>query len=167
MLKAGIHSGSKVLEVGTGSGSLSMALAQAVAPSGHVHTFDRREDLPKNAKKNIARAGLGDYITFHQRQASEAFPEKGFDAVVLDIPEPWDEVEVVKEALNGSGRLVSLNPTFNQIEKMAGALIRHGFIQIECHELLQRPILARVGKTRPVQRMVSHTEFLLFAIRPA
>ena len=167
MIKAGIHSGSKVLEVGTGSGSLTMALAQAVAPAGRVFTFDRRTDLPKNAVKNVTRAGLSAYVTFCQRQAGEAFPEKEFDAVVLDIPQPWEEVAVVKEALKGSGRLVSLNPTFNQIETMAEALRANGFIAVECHELLQRPILARGGKTRPVQRMVSHTEFLLFAIRPA
>ncbi|MDD5216946.1 MAG: tRNA (adenine-N1)-methyltransferase [Candidatus Omnitrophica bacterium] len=167
MIKSGIASGSKVLEVGTGSGSLTMALAQAVAPTGHVHTFDRRTDLPQNAVRNIARAGLNAYVTFHQREAAEPFPEKGFDAVILDIPTPWEEVDVVKEALAGGGHLVSLNPTFNQIETMAEALRTRGFIQVECCELLQRPILARAGKTRPVQRMVSHTEFLLFAIRPA
>ena len=56
---------------------------------------------------------------------------------------------VVKEALKGGGRLVSLNPTFNQIEKMAEALRQHGFIRVEAVELLERPILAREGKTRP------------------
>lgn len=167
IMKAGIRSGSKVLEIGTGSGSLTMALAQSVAPDGCVHTFDRREDLPKNAVKNVSKAGLTDYVKFHQRQSGEAFGEGDFDAVVLDIPTPWEEVEVVKKALCGGGRLVSLNPTYNQIENMAETLRRFGFVQVECCELLQRAILAREGKTRPVQRMVSHTEFLLFAIRPA
>ena len=167
MMKAGIRTGTKVLEVGTGSGSLTMALATAVAPSGQVHTFDRRTDLPKNAHKNVTRAGLKDYVTFHQRQSGEPFPEKGFNAVVLDIPQPWEEVAVVKDALNTGGWLVSLNPTFNQIERMAEALRAAGFIRVECLELLERPILARAGKTRPVQRMVSHTEFILFATKVA
>jgi tRNA (adenine57-N1/adenine58-N1)-methyltransferase len=167
MMKAGIGPGSKVLEVGTGSGSLTMALASTVAPAGRVFTFDRRTDLPANAVKNVTRAGLADYVSFCQRQAGEPFPEKNFDAAILDIPTPWEEVAVVKEALKGGGHLVSLNPTFNQIETMAEALRANGFLSVECHELLQRPILARGGKTRPVQRMVSHTEFLLFAIRPA
>lgn len=167
IMKAGIHSGSKVMEIGTGSGSLTMALAQAVAPAGHVFTYDRRDDLPKNAHKNIARAGLGDHVTFCQRQAMEPFPEKDFDAVILDIPQPWDEVQVVKQALKPGGRLVSLNPTFNQIEKMAETLREHGFILVEARELLEREILARGGKTRPVQRMVGHTEFMLFAVWPA
>ena len=55
--------------------------------------------------------------------------------------------------------------TLAQIEKMAEALRREGFIRVESLELLEREILAREGKTRPVQRMVSHTEFLVFGIR--
>lgn len=167
IMKAGIHNGSKVLEIGTGSGSLTMALAQAVAPGGHVFSYDRREDLPKNAYKNVARAGLGSYVTFRQRQATEPFTESGFDAVILDIPQPWEEVTAVKAALKGGGRLVSLNPTFNQIEKMAETLREQGFILVEARELLEREILARGGKTRPVQRMIGHTEFMLFAVCPA
>ncbi len=166
ILKAGVRSGSKVLEIGTGSGSLTMALAAAVAPSGRVFTYDRRTDLPKNAIKNVTRAGLDPYVSFEQRTAGEPLPENGFDAAILDIPTPWEEVPVVKEALKSGGRIVSLNPTFNQIERMAEALRAQGFILVECVELLLRPILAREGKTRPVQRMVSHTEFLLFGVRP-
>lgn len=167
IMKAGIHSGSKVMEIGTGSGSLTMALAQAVAPNGHVFSYDRREDLPKNAYKNIQRAGLNGFVTFCQRVAAEPFAEKDFDAVTLDIPQPWEEVAVVKQALKPGGRLVSLNPTFNQIEKMAEALREQGFILVEARELLEREILARAGKTRPVQRMIGHTEFMLFAVRTA
>lgn len=167
IMKTGIRHGAKVLEIGTGSGSLTMALAQAVAPTGHVWTYDRRTDLPRNAVRNVTRAGLVAFVSFGQRLAGEPLPEKEFDAAVLDIPTPWEEVTVVKEALKPGGRIVSLNPTFNQIERMAEALRREGFILVESLELLERPILAREGKTRPVQRMVSHTEFLVFAVRPA
>ncbi|HOE68359.1 MAG TPA: tRNA (adenine-N1)-methyltransferase [Candidatus Omnitrophota bacterium] len=166
IMKAGITTGSRVIEVGTGSGSLTMALAQTVAPNGHVYTYDRRTDLPKNARRNVARAGLTPFVTFKQRQAMDPFEETGVDAMILDIPQPWDEVEQIRKALRGGGRVVSLNPTFNQIEKMAEALRAGGFILVEARELLEREILARGGKTRPVQRMIGHTEFMLFAVRP-
>ncbi len=165
LLKAGIHAGSKVLEIGTGSGALSLILAQAVRPTGRLFTFDRREDFMELAKKNLRRARLLDGVSFGKREAKEPISEKGFDAAILDIPTPWEEVEVVKEALHGSGTLVSLNPTYNQIEQMAEALRAAGFIRVESCEILLRPILARAGKTRPVQRMVSHTEFLVFATK--
>jgi len=166
IMRTGIGSGAKVLEIGTGSGSLTLALASAVRPDGHVHTFDRRSDLPKNAEKNLSRANLLEYVTFHQRSAGEPFAwEQFFDVVILDIPTPWEEVEPVKAALKGGGHVVSLNPCYNQVERMAEALRAHGFIRVDCLEILERPILAREGKTRPVQRMVSHTEFLLFGTK--
>jgi len=165
LMRAGIAAGKKVLEVGTGSGILTGALARAVAPTGKIHTYDRREDFIELAKKNLGRLGLLDFIRFNKREAQEPFTEKGFDAAILDIPTPWEEIEHVKEALNGGGTLISLNPTFNQIEKAAEALRKAGFIRVEACELLERPILAREGKTRPVQRMVSHTEFIVSAVR--
>ena len=166
IMRAGVVPGAQVLEVGTGSGSLTMALAGAVGPSGHVTTYDRRTDLPKNAVKNINRAGLQDRVSFQQRVAGEAVEKKNFyDVAILDIPTPWEEVEVVKEALKGGGSVVMLNPTFNQIERSAEALKQHGFIRVRSVELLERELLAREGKTRPVQRMVSHTEFLVFGTK--
>lgn len=165
LMKAGIQAGSKILEIGTGSGALTLILARAVQPTGKVFTFDRREDFMELAKKNLRRAKLLDFVSFHQRQAGEAIPEKDFDAVILDIPTPWEEIEAVLPALKGGGNFVSLNPTYNQIERTAEALRRAGLIRIESCEILLRSILAREGKTRPVQRMVSHTEFLLFGTK--
>lgn len=165
LLKAGISSGTKALEIGTGSGALALILAAAVRPTGKIFTYDRREDFLELAKKNLKRAKLLEWVSLEKREAKEPFLEKDFDAAILDIPTPWEEVQTVREALRGGGILVSLNPTFNQIEEMAEALRAAGFIRIESCEILLRPLLARRGKTRPVQRMVSHTEFLLFATK--
>ena len=165
LMRAGILPGAKVLEVGTGSGALTTVLAGAVAPNGRVHTFDRREDFLKLAEKNVKRAGLLEQVSFHLRQPGEPFGEKDFDAAILDIPTPWEETQVVRESLRGGGTFMSLNPTYNQIEQAAEALRAAGFLRVEACEILLRPILARQGKTRPVQRMVSHTEFLVSGTR--
>lgn len=165
LLKAGVVPGAKILEIGTGSGALTLTLAQAIGPSGKVFTYDRRDDFLELAKKNLRRAKLLERVSFQKREAQEPIPEKDFGAAILDIPTPWEEVPLVRESLRGGGVLVSLNPTYNQIERTASALREAGFIRIESCEILLRPLLAREGKTRPVQRMVSHTEFLLFATK--
>lgn len=166
MMKCGIRTGSRVVEIGVGSGSLTTALASQVAPSGMVYSHDIREDFLKLAEGNLKKTRLNQYVSFIKREAHEPFVENEVDAIVLDVPEPWHEVENIKTSLKSGGRLASLNPTYNQIEQMSGALKAAGFVMIEAQEILVRGILARVGKTRPEQRMVSHTEFILYALKP-
>jgi len=164
-VKLSIHSGKKILEIGTGSGALTLFLAHQVAPTGKICTYDLRTDLPANAVRNIERSDLQAVVEFNHRQKGDPFPENAFDSVILDIPTPWEEVELVKKALKGGGRLCSLNPTINQVERMAETLRDHGFINVEAVELLERKILARAGKSRPEMRMIGHTEYMLFATK--
>ena len=167
LMKLGIRSGSRVLEVGTGSGSLTTALASQVAPGGKIISYDVREDFQKLAERNLKRAKLLDYVELKKREGHEPFEDREMDAIVTDTPEPWHEVENIKLSLKNGGRIAALNPTYNQNEKKAEALGNSGFFIIEAMEILVRGILARPGKTRPEQRMVSHTEFILFAVKPA
>ena len=167
MMKLGIKSGSRVIEIGTGSGAMTLALANQVAPEGKVFTYDLREDFQEIARNNLRKARLLPFVEFRKREANELFTDQEADAVVSDVPEPWREMDSIKASLKSGGRLAALNPTYNQIEKMSGALAEAGFIMIEAIEVLVRGILARPGKTRPEQRMVSHTEFILFAVKPA
>lgn len=167
LMKLGIRSGSQVIEIGTGSGSLTLALASQVAPEGKVYTYDRREDFQKLAEANLKKAKLLPFVEFYKRTEHEPFLQTEVDAIVSDVPEPWHEAEAIKASLKNGGRLAALNPTYNQIEKAAEAFEQAGLIQVEAMEVLVRGILVRSGKTRPEQRMVSHTEFIVFAVKSA
>lgn len=162
IMKTGIKSGMRVIECGAGSGSLTIALANAVAPGGRVFTYDRSERFLENAKRNVEAAGYGYVVEFKLREAGDGFDETGVDVVVLDLPSPWDGIPAAARALRGGGRIASLSPTYNQVEKAAGILDSHGFVFLQTVEVLVRHIRVAYGKTRPEERMVSHTGFLTF-----
>ncbi len=162
LLKTGVHSGSRVIECGVGSGVLTMALSNAVSPDGRIYSYDRREDFLDNAKKNLTEAGFGGLVEFKLRDAKDGFDETDVDVVILDLPSPWEGVPSAAAAIRGGGRIASLSPTFNQVEKTVGCLNDEGFIHVETLEIFVRKLLVRPGKTRPFERMVSHTGFLTF-----
>lgn len=162
ILKTGIGPGMRVIECGAGSGSLTIALANAVAPSGMVYTYDRSEKFMENARKNVQNAGFAPFVEFKLREASDGYDEVDVGVVILDLPSPWDGIASASRALRGGGRIASLSPTYNQVEKCVEVLGEEGFVLIETVEVLVRNIRVSTGKTRPMDRMVSHTGFLTF-----
>ena len=160
-LKLGLGPGMKVLEAGTGSGALTIFLANLVRPDGHVYTYEVRREFIRLAKRNVGKAGLSDYVTFVEGDARDADME--VDALVLDVPDPWDFLEMADRCLKGSGGFASVLPTIDQAEKLVSALKEHSFTDVSCYELLARRWEARIGMSRPSSRMVGHTAFLVFA----
>jgi tRNA (adenine57-N1/adenine58-N1)-methyltransferase len=161
-IRTGLTSGSRVLEVGTGSGGLTTYLASIVRPTGHVYTFDVNPKFSAIAKKNIKKANLSDFVTFHDHTQFQEANCGEVDIVVVDIGDPWTMIEKTYESLRSSGTLVAICPTMNQLEKMSAALTEFDFVYLDSTELMIRNIEARVGKTRPAMRMIGHTTYLIF-----
>ncbi len=163
LLETGIGAGSKVLEVGSGSGALTVILARAVGKEGVVYSFERREEFLNNARENVRRLGLDDSVKFyHKDPVEEGFGIEPVDAAIVDVPEPWTLVKPVWDVLKGGGFWASLSPTIEQVQRTWEELQGY-FTRLKCVEILEREILVRPRKTRPKERMVSHTGYLLFA----
>ncbi|EDQ85454.1 uncharacterized protein MONBRDRAFT_34220, partial [Monosiga brevicollis MX1] len=82
--------GSRVLETGTGSGSLTHALARAVGPQGRVFSFDFHQQRVEIARDEFARHGLTNVQVAH---ADATMPDawglhEEVDAVFFDLPKP-------------------------------------------------------------------------------
>lgn len=152
----GIHSGSRVVEAGTGSGILSMFLANIVAPEKIV-SYEIREDFAEIARKNFERSGL-DNIGIKVKNIYEGIDEKDLDLIMLDLPEPWRVVEHAKKSLNAGAFIVSYSPSIEQSKKFCDEL--DGFM----HETIE--CIVRnwdMDVVRPYSRMLAHTGFITFA----
>lgn len=163
LIQLGVSSGSRVAEAGTGSGALTMALAEAVRPGGKVYTYEIVEKHMRTAQGNIERAGLLPYVEMKVGNVTEGIPERDLDAVVLDMSTPWLVIGHVWEALAGSGVFLSFSPTIEQVMKTVGELHRLPFIEIETVELILRRITVAPDKTRPETLMIGHSGYLTTA----
>ncbi|MFQ5497356.1 MAG: tRNA (adenine-N1)-methyltransferase [Nitrosopumilus sp.] len=163
--RAGIGNGQKILEIGTGSGSLTSFVASIVKPRGHVYTFDVDENFMKIAEKNIKRAGVSKYVTQHNLDLKTAkkMPLEDMDVALIDLGDPWIVIPQVRQMLKGSGSIFAICPTMNQLEKLTMALVENEFTDIESTEHIIRNIEAREGKTRHSFQGIGHTTYLCFA----
>lgn len=162
-----IGPGKRVLEVGSGSGATTIALAYWCGEEGEVLTFERREDFFNLARRNVEAAGLSSRVRFHHQDLAEEPPVlvEPVDAVLVDVPEPWTLVPVLCDVLVPGGTWVSLSPTVEQAERTVRALGEHGFVRVRTVEILERDWLMRERKSRPVQQMVAFTGFLTRAFK--
>ena len=161
--RTGLKNGSRVLEVGTGSGALATFLASIVKPEGHIYSFDVNPEFMEIAKRNLRKAGMSEYVTIYQHDPHQGVDIRNADVATVDLGDPWTVVDQVHDALRGGGAFVAICPTMNQIEKTATQLKKSGYADIDCVELMIRNIEAREGMTRPSMRMIGHTTYLVFA----
>jgi tRNA (adenine57-N1/adenine58-N1)-methyltransferase len=165
LVTLGIGPGQTVMEAGTGSGSMTTALAHTVGPQGRVISYEVKPDVQNLARKNLTRFGLESRVDFKLRDIGGGFDETDADAFFLDVPNPYDYTGQVRAALKPGGFLCCLIPTFNQVEKTLQALRQTRFAFVEVCELLLRYYKPEPSRIRPTDRMVAHTGFLIFARR--
>ncbi len=162
ILKLGLCSGKVVVEAGTGSGAMTLAMANAVKPDGHVYSYDVRERFLESAKRTLKRHEFDRYVTLRLHDVKTGFEQSHVDAALIDLGEPWAVVPRAWEALLGGAPIASFSPTTNQVERTVMAL-HDGFVNIQTYECLLREIRAEQGKTRPATMMIGHTGYVTFA----
>ena len=165
LITMGIGPGQKVIEAGTGSGSMMIALAHSVGEEGRIISYEVREQMQKLARKNIQRIGLDSRVDFKLRDIKEGFDETDADALFLDVHNPYDYIDQVRAALKPGGFFCAIVPTVNQAEILLRVLRRHKFAFLEMCEILLRYYKPEPDRLRPVDRMVAHTGFLIFGRR--
>ncbi len=158
-----LRAGSRVIEAGTGSGGLTIALAWSVAPTGRVFTYEVRADHFQVARNNLEKMGLLPYVEMHLESILNGFRQTDADALALDVRTPWIFLEHAHAALRPGGFFVALVPTTNQVSELLSELEKSSFADIEVEEILLRKYKPVPNRLRPDDSMVGHTGFLISA----
>jgi tRNA (adenine57-N1/adenine58-N1)-methyltransferase len=159
--------GQTVIEAGTGSGALTLALLRAVGPSGRVITVERRDDHRAHAERIIARfhGGLPSNLEMLSGDVEDVLrAQSDADRLMLDLPEPWDVIEAAAGQLATDAVVCAYVPTVPQIQRLADAMRRSGrFVGLETFEGFHREWKVEGRSVRPETQMVGHTGFITVA----
>ena len=164
---ADVFPGATVVEGGLGSGALTTALLRAVGPRGRVITYEVDESVVPKALRNV-ETFIPDpsNLTITIADVYRGIEEREVDRVVLDVPEPWEAVKTVGDALVMGGVLLSFVPTILQVHQLVLALEQDTRFQlVQTVETLLRSWHVTQRSVRPDHRMVAHSGFLTTAVR--
>ena len=167
LILADIFPGATVVEAGLGSGALTSALLRAVGTDGRVITYEVNEATVPKALSNV-RAVIPEpsNLVVNIGDIYEGINERQVDRVVLDVPEPWQAVTGVGDALVMGGIFLSFLPTILQVHQLVEELQQDSRFQlIETVETLLRSWHVTQRSVRPSHRMVAHSGFLTTAVR--
>ncbi len=165
---ADVFPGARVLEAGTGSGALTLALLRAVGTDGRVITYEQRDEFARRALANIhMRLGQVNNLTVRLRPVEDGLPEEEpVDRVLFDLPEPWKLTSLVAPVLRPGGIFMCYVPTIIQSHELSETLHREReWALVETFETLMRPWNIEGQSVRPFHRMVAHTGFITLARR--
>ena len=146
---------------------MTAALLRAVGPAGRIITYEVNESVLPKALANINKVVHDPpNLTVTVGDIYQGIAEEEVDRVVLDVPEPWQAVSTVGDALTMGGIMLSFLPTILQVHQLVMELNRDSRFQlIEMVETLLRPWQVAERSVRPAHRMVAHSGFLTTAVR--
>jgi tRNA (adenine57-N1/adenine58-N1)-methyltransferase len=167
---ADVYPGARVLEAGTGSGAVTIALCRAVGVEGRVVSYELREDFHRTA--------LGNVEAFFGKQPGQLDARQGdvaeiastgerFDRVVLDLPEPGPLLQPIDRVLDPGALVCAYVPTTIQAQEIVLAMQRAGYERVETFEVLHRSWHVTARSVRPDHRMIGHTGFIIIGRKTA
>ena len=169
IVESNIHNASKVLEIGSGSGALTLYMYSLLKNSGKLYSLDSSKINQRRANKTISRF-LSTYsqdsidVTFINEKLINfnlKSLDEDIDTIITDVPEPWEFF--INNKIENNLSWVSYLPSISQIMKINNTLIENNFQDIEVKEVILRDWIVDQKVVRPTNKLVSHTGFLISA----
>ena len=170
VMAAGLRPGSRVMEAGAGSGALTCSLLTAVGPAGSVVSCERRADFAEVARTNVERwfRGQPDSWDLRVGDLRDVAGDEQVDAMILDLLDPWEHLDVAARLVRPGGVLVCYVATTTQLSRVAEDVRSTGdWSEPRAEESLVRTWHLEGLAVRPDHRMIGHTAFLLITRRLA
>lgn len=166
ILLSGIGPGSYVLEIGVGTGYLTSFIANIVRPGGLVVGYEMRPEYAKAALRNLSSLGLEKSVIIRvadARQGIEKVDERAFDAVFIDIPDPWNVYQHLRSVVRPSAPVISFLPTVNQVIRLLEYVESSGCcVDVRVFETLLREFEPTAKALRPRTLYTAHTGYIVF-----
>ena len=170
LIAGNISKYSNILEIGTGSGALTLYLNLILDKKSRLFTLDENEKNQRRAQKTIERFvasskinNLVDVNYINSKLSAFAFNDlaDNVDTIITDIPEPWEFF--LKNQIKQNLNWVSYLPSISQVEKIVTKLRENNFVNIKITETLNREWIVEKKILRPKNEMVGHTGFVVGA----
>lgn len=161
-----VFPGARVLEAGTGSGALTIALTRAVGAQGRVVSYELRAEHRERGVANVEDfyGAVPAWLELREGDVRDVGTTgERFDRAILDLPQPWDVLPALGTSLEPGAVLCCYLPTTVQVQQVVLAFEPAGFQHVETFETLLRSWHVTDRSVRPDHRMVGHTGFLTVA----
>lgn len=168
ILEADIRTDSQVLEIGTGSGALTLYLYLILKNEGKLFTLDSSSVNQRRANKTIRRflSTLTtdenvnvNFLTNDLLHFKLSELDSKVDTIITDVPEPWEFF--THNQIDFSLSWVSYLPSITQAIKIKECLEKENFENIEVKEVLIRDWIINKKIVRPSHSQISHTGFII------
>jgi tRNA A58 N-methylase Trm61 len=156
----GIGKDSRVIELGSGSGFMTVQLANIAK---EVVSYEKRQEFFDLAKSNVAHAGLKN-VTFKFRDVLTGIDEKdaSWDLVFIDISDPDKMIDDIYAALSKGGYMASHCLQSEQAKALHLAAEKK-FSEVFTLEGMVREYEAREFGFRPKHFGMVYTAYMVFA----
>ena len=103
--------GERLLEIGPGTGSYSLDLAEWIAPAGTLEIFDLQQEMLDHTMARAGERGLTDLVATQGDARELPYADHSVDGVVLitvlgEIPDPELALREIARVLRPGGRLI-------------------------------------------------------------
>lgn len=155
----GLGKDSVIAEGGSGSGGIACFLAHVVKK---VYSFDINDEHINIVKKNIEELELSN-VEIKKQSMYEDLSIRDVDAVILDVPEPWNAIVTAEKALKIGGFLVSYSPNLTSVSDFVNVLDKNkNFSIIKTSELIEQNWDVFGKKIKPLSERL-HSGFITIA----